>query len=737
MRCGRQIITRLILASTVSLAAFHLPGAALAQQPEATVQLDTVVVEGQGGPAAPVNGYVATRSATGSKSDTPIAAIPQSVSVVGREEIDDRKALKVDEALRYTSGVTAQPFGPDPDTDWFFIRGFQATQTGVFLDGMPLYAYGFGGFQIDPFLLERVEVLKGPASVLYGGANPGGIVSLVGKRPNFKNFGFAEVGINNSGNAYVAIDMGLTDKQGIWSTRLTGRLAGGDQYTDVSKDFRGVILPQITYQPSGATRFTAYAMYEALDQVRAGGGFLPYVGTVVDAPFGKIARKAFLGEPSIDNQDRTQALVGYEFQHQFDNGWSFSQNARYGHMTGSQIGPYGYGYSAADSPFGNRYLPVGPDYQLYRIGFQERTRVETFTIDNRLERKFATGFLDHALMLGVDYKYFNIDHVQASGGATTISVTNPVYGAPQGSTFTYLDQNLKQHQLGFYLQDQIRFGGGWLLTLNGRYDYVDKKSVSPASLAFSPSFEKTEAAWSGRAGLAYEFANGLTPYVSAATFFNPVFDANGTNVPGVFVPFQPEKGYQLEAGVKYKPAFMDALITASVFHLVKQNVLTPAPTSYNAFAQQQLGEVTSTGVELEAKANLTENLKLIAAFTAFDLETTKDTRPAYVGKTPQIVPEVTASGWVDYSFNEGMLKGVSLGAGVRYVGSSWADNENTLKVPGATLVDAALRYKIGDWGLALNVTNLFDKVYVKSCQGYSSCAYGDARTVTVSANYKW
>jgi iron complex outermembrane receptor protein len=214
MRCGRQIITRLILASTVSLAGFHLPEAALAQQPDATVQLDTVVVEGQGGgPAAPVNGYVATRSATGSKSDTPIAAIPQSVSVVGREEIDDRKALKVDEALRYTSGVTAQPFGPDPDTDWFFIRGFQATQTGVFLDGMPLYAYGFGGFQIDPFLLERVEVLKGPASVLYGGANPGGIVSLVGKRPNFKNFGFAEVGINNFGNAYVAIDMGLTDKQ--------------------------------------------------------------------------------------------------------------------------------------------------------------------------------------------------------------------------------------------------------------------------------------------------------------------------------------------------------------------------------------------------------------------------------------------------------------------------------------------------------------------------------------------
>lgn len=700
-----------------------------------TIELDTVEVTGQS-PTAPVHGYVPEASATGSKANTPITAIPQAVSVIGRQELDDRNALSVDEALRYTAGVAAQPFGPDPDTDWFFIRGFQATQTGVFLDGLQLFGFGFGGFQIDPFVLERIEVLKGPASVLYGGSNPGGIVNLVSKRPNGRNFGLLEAGINNWGNAYAGFDVGMADKTGVWSARITGRIAGGDQFTDYSEDLQGAVMPQITYQPNAATRLTLYGYYSALDQVHVGGGFLPYVGTVVDAPFGKIRRKAFFGEPSLDDQKRSQVMVGYEFSHSFDS-WTFSQSARYGRMKGSQIGPYGYGYYGPDAPFGNRFEPLPPDWLLYRTGFQERTTADTFTIDNRLQREFDTGPLAHSLLLGLDYKYFRIDHTQASGGATPISVTNPVYGAPQGLAGIYLDQTLKHHQLGVYVQDQIRFGGGWLATFNGRYDYAHKTSVSAPGLLFSPTYDKRETAFSGRAGLAYEFDSGLTPYVSVASFFNPVFDASPNLTGGPADPFKPETGWQVEGGVKYRPGFMDALITASVFHIVKENVVTPAPTPVNAFAQQQLGEVTSTGFELEAKANITENLRAIAAVTAYDLEITKDTRPARIGKTPMIVPEVMASGWLDYTLTQGPLAGLSFGAGLRYVGSSWVDDENTLKVPAATLVDAAIRYNRGNWGVALNVSNLFDTEYVKSCQGISGCAYGDARTITLSANYRW
>ncbi|MBB4106031.1 outer membrane receptor protein involved in Fe transport [Rhizobium borbori] len=171
------------LRASAALAAILTANHAFAEEP--TTRLSTIVVEGDGSQArGPVKGYVAKKSAAGSKADTLIKEIPQSVSVVGRAELDDRGVVnKIDEALRYTAGVAAEPFGTDPDTDWLYIRGFDATQTGMFFDGLNLFSYGFGGFQIDPFALERVDVLKGPASVLYGGGNAGGIVDLVRKRP--------------------------------------------------------------------------------------------------------------------------------------------------------------------------------------------------------------------------------------------------------------------------------------------------------------------------------------------------------------------------------------------------------------------------------------------------------------------------------------------------------------------------------------------------------------------------
>ena len=683
----------------------------------------------------PVNGYVAGDTTTGSKSGLATTSIPQSISTVGRQELDDRRALKVDEALRYTAGVAAQPFGPDPDTDWVFIRGFQATQSGIFLDSLPLYAYGFGGFQIDPFLLERVEVLKGPSSALYGGGNPGGIVNLISKRPIDQAFGYVEGGINNFGNGYLGVDFGdRIDPAGHWSYRITGRIAGGDQYTDVSEDFRGSIAPQITYRDSD-TRLTLHGHYSALDQIHIGGGFLPYVGTVVDAPFGKIPRKAFLGEPDIDFQKRQQLMAGYEIEQKLLPGLTFVQNARYGNAKGSQAGPYGFGYyDPSVLPLGypgNARNPSTPDNLLFRLGFEEESEVNTFLIDSRLEARLNTGRLSHTVLIGQDYKFFNIDHKQASSPATPISVTNPVYGAPQPSNFRYLDQDVTQQQVGFYVQDQIRFGGGWITTLNGRYDkvYTDSDSV------VGPTYELDENAVSGRAGLGYEFSNGLTPYVSAATFFNPVIGGN-LNGADPDNGFEAETGYQYEAGIKYRPKFMDVLITASVFDITRENVLSPLPGS-PTFAQIQLGEVTSKGFEIEGKANLSSNLRVLASYTHFDLETTKDTRPTYVGKTPFIVPETVASAWLDYKFDQNLLRGVSIGAGVRYVGESWVDMENTAKVPDVTLVDAAVRYERDTWGIALNVTNLFDEAYVKSCQDFSGCGYGDARTFMISPHYKW
>ncbi|MCD2183848.1 TonB-dependent siderophore receptor [Rhizobium sp. GN54] len=726
-----------ILSGSVALATILAAGAAVAQEQDPT-RLAPVIVEGAGGAASaatgPVDGYVAKETTTGSKTDTPLSEIPQSVSVIGREEIDDRGAVnKVDEILRYTPGVTTQPFGVDADTDWFYIRGFDATQTGVFLDGLNLFSYGFGGFQIDPFMLERLEVLKGPASVLYGGSSPGGIINMISKRPTGETSTYVETGINSNANGFAGFDVNGILNEGV-NYRITGKVSGGENYTDFSNDLRGFILPQVTIERDDATSLTVYGLLQGLDQRHTGGSFLPYIGTVEPASFGKIDRKAFFGEPDIDTGTYVQQMLGYEFKHEFDTGWTFSQNLRYGHLYKHEDAPYTYGYYDPDAVFPDpSYVnaPVTPDNLLYRLGFEHTSKVDTFAVDNRVEGEFDTGALNHTMLIGLDYKYYRLDQEQASSAATPISATDPIYGAPQPANAIYINQLITQQQLGVYAQDQIRFGDGWIVTLNGRYDYVDTKTENGPTFwdpAQNSTFDYNESALSGRAGLAYEFANGVTPYVSASTFFNPIVAVTLTG------NTKPEEGDQFEAGVKYEPTFLDGVLTASVYQLTKQNVVVTDPLT---LLSSQMGEVRSRGFELEGKFNLSESWKLIAGLEFIDLEITEDANTALIGNTPYLIPDKQATLWLDYTVQDGAFEGVSLGAGVRYRGESWADNENTEKVPGATVFDAGIRYSKNDWGAALNVTNLFDKEYVSGCQGLLTCGYGDARTITFKLSKKW
>ena len=678
-----------------------------------------------------VNGYVAKESTAGSKTGTLIQDIPQSVSVVGRQEIDDMGAQKADEALRYTAGVFAQPFGNDTDTNWIYIRGFDATQTGIYQDGLQLYSYAFGGFYIDSFALERIEVLKGPASVLYGGSNPGGIVNYVSKKPTGERLRYLETGINDAGNAYIGMDIG--DRAGpALDYRITGRIAGGDTYTDYQDGFRGFISPTLRWSDDN-TSFTLLANYTHIDENHGGGGFLPYIGTVVSAPFGRIPRDANYSEPDLDYYKREQGSIGYEFEHKFSSDLIIRQNARYGasHLKEHVLYPNDYVIVDPD---------VGPDPStgmLNRINFSHDTSVSTFLLDNQVQWKTRDAYFEHTVLAGVDYKYFNIDQVQASalfGTTTPISVLDPIYGVPQTRPVSYINQDLTQEQIGTYIQDQIRFGGGWLVTLNGRYDWVSTEAHNGPTF-YSPTQNSNQSGddgqASGRAGIAYEFANGVTPYVSAATFFNPVIGTDPTTQ-NFYVP---ETGDQYEVGFKYVPKFFDAIITASLFDITRQNVLTG--TEGSPFAQFQLGEVRSRGFEFEAKANVTQNLRVTTAFTAMDLEITKDGNPDYVGHQPFLVPEVMASAFVDYKFRESLLNGVSIGGGVRYLGHSYADLENEYKVPEVTLFDARIGYEWNNWGIDLNVTNVFDKEYVASCQGVAVCSYGEGRVFKIKSHVTW
>lgn len=749
MRHGRTA-----LLGSAAMLLVMIGGQAHAQENGITAQLEEVVVEGQGvgqgAATSPVDGYVAKETATGSKTATPIQAIPQAVSVVGRDEIDDRGAQKVDEALRYTAGVLAQPFGSDSDTNWLFIRGFQTTQTGTYMDGLQLQSYAFGGFFIDSFLLERIEVLKGPASVLYGGANPGGIVNYVSKRPTGDAFTRVEAGIDSFGTGYLGFDVdgagtlngGSDGSQGGVDYRVTGRLYGGDGYTDFSDQLLGTISPSITWKPDEATSLTVLANYTHLEKAHEGGSFLPYVGTVVDTPFGRIDREFNYTEPDLDRYDREQVSIGYEFEHTFDSDWTVRQNARYGHAQVEEVALYPFGY------LGFATTPTGADFSLERINFGHDSEVNNFLMDNQIEGKFDTGAVNHTLLVGADYKYFNLDQLQESTSSspfsadpsTPIDPTDPIYGLDQGTRVPYINQDLKSHQLGVYVQDQLRFGDGWIVTLNGRYDQVwlDSYNRILDDLGLQAREKQSEGEFSGRAGVAYEFANGITPYASVATFFSPLYDTD-TDADGDFAPdsqtfFEPETGEQYEVGVKYAPDWINATFTAAFFDITRQNIAVGIAGST---LREQIGEVRSRGFELEAKADLTDQLQMVGALTALDLEVTEDDNEAIIGKSPTLVPEMQASLFLDYTFRTGVLDGVVVGGGVRYVGKSYANNINTLEVDDVTLADARIGYKKDNWGVDLTVTNLFDKEHVSSCQDAYTCSYGESRKALLKMNVEW
>lgn len=698
---AKPVFTHLLLLST-ALAA----GPVLAQ---GTTQLDALVVDGGGTPG----GYAQVQTSAGSKLSVAVTKIPQSVSVVTRDQLDQYPNASAAQVLRNTAGVSTETYGTDADTDWFYIRGFQAEQTGVFMDGLPLYQTGFGTFLVDPFLLEQVEVLKGPASVLYGGASVGGIVNFTGKRPRDERFLRTETGINNFGNAYIGVDGGDVLADGDLAYRVTGKLSGGGWETDKARDLRGVIQGSATWSPSDQTELTVYGSYQNVGLVHTSSGFLPYVGTAIDAPGGvRIPRDLYYGEEGFDRYDRQQVMLGYELEHDINGDWSVRQNARYAGVNLIED----YVYSGG----------VLTGSELNRFAFGHETQVGTVSIDTQLEGHFTTGALDHALLLGFDYKHYGIDERQGFAAVDGLDVLNPVYGAAIPPLFYYRDDVITMNQAGFYVQDQIAFDS-LILTLNGRYDHVWTAIDNRMTPVNSASRE--EGNFSGRVGLAYEFDNGITPYVSYATSFNPSLS---TDAAGNL--FRSETGEQWEAGIKYDPAFFDSLITASIFNINRNNVVGPDPS--NPLVQAAVGQVNVRGAELEALANVSD-FTLRGALTYLEAEVLQSAGATPAGNSPVQVPTLTASLGIDYTFADGAFEGLTMGAGMRYLGESWADPANTAKVPDAALFDASLRYEKDDWGVALNINNIFDTSYVSSCQSLTSCGYGAGRTATVSLHKSW
>ncbi|MCJ2022861.1 TonB-dependent siderophore receptor [Methylobacterium sp. J-067] len=746
MEVGRTrtgALRALILAGT-SLAALT---AAQAQEATprtgASVQLDEISVESRGAggvtgpvsaivsglpragvedPKGPVPGYVASRSTTATKTNTPLIETPQSITVIGQQQLRDQNAQTLTQATQYVAGAYAGTFGADTRIDYLTLRGFVVSDYGIYRDGLQLLNYGFGYFKIDTFGLERIEILRGPASVLFGAGSPGGIVNTVSKRPTEYPFGYVELGGGSFGQTYGAFDIGgPADKEGHWFYRLTGYGRRGGTQVDGAPDDSVYIAPALTYKPDGATHFTLLSSYQH-DNTAVTANFLPYLGTVRPNLSGlRIPRSLNLGDAGFNTFTRDQAFVGYEFEHVFDDTFAFRQNLR-----------YAFNQSAQNADIGQLGYSDAAQTRLARYQFLTSTKVNLFQVDNQLEARFSDGFFRHDVLLGLDYKNYQLHDNQGTNfsagySVPDISILNPAYGPATGRPLPYLVNANSFQQLGVYLQDQIKLSDRLTLVLGGRTDFADNRVND--KLYTTGSNGRSDTGITYRTALIYNFDYGLAPYVSYSTSFQPLIGTDINNQ-----TFKPETGTQIEGGVKFEPPGQGYFLTLAGFDIHRKNVLTANPA--NVIFQAQLGEVRSTGFEAQLVASLTDGLNAIASYTIYGLTNERGSADI-LGKVPVNIPENFASLFLDYTIQTGELRGFGFGGGVRYVGRSFADTANTLRVPDYVLFDAQVHYDWDRWRLAVNATNIADKRFVSSCQSSFSCFYGDARRVLASLSYKW
>ena len=678
----------------------------------------------------PVDGLVATRSASGSKTDSALVEIPQTINVITAAEIKARGAQSVTQALLYTPGMTAGGFADrvklfDEPTS----RGF--TPTPLYLDGLHLpYGGGStgGALQIEPYSLERIEVLKGPASVLYGQNQPGGIVNMVSKRPSETPVHQVVLEAGTYEHKSAAIDLsGPLDEQGQFLYRLTGLANDGQDEINYVENKRQFIAPSLTWRPNDDTRVTLFAQYQKDKGVPEAQG-LPASGTLWANPNGKIKRDVFIGEPGVNQYNREQYVLGYEISHRLNDTWTLKQNARYAEVDDRYTAPlHGYRFVA------NPATGVQDQRYLQRFGVDWAQNNKVFGVDSIAQAEFDTGALSHTVIVGLDYYHSgSLFHGLYDRNPPVIDLFKPVYGQRLNFGQPYRwDRTLSQ--TGLYVQDQIKLDK-WALVLGGRYDWASVVNKEPLQ---GTRFASKDEAFTGRAGLVYLFDNGLAPFVSYSESFLPL-----TGTDAQRKPFDPSTGKQYEVGMKYQPPGQKSFVQVAVYQLDQENVLTTNP---NDTFSTQSGAMRSRGVELEAKAALSDAWEIIASAARNDIKYTKD-EEGRQGRHPAGISPLTASMWVNYTvLGDTPLAGLGAGLGVRYARQSLGDYyEGAFSVPSYSVYDASLSYDLGTSPLklkgvklAMNVQNLTNKTYVSQCTSDLDCYYGEGRTVVSSLTYDW
>lgn len=636
-------------------------------------------------------GFVPAALSSASKIGAAPLETPQSVSVITQDQLEVQDATTLAEALRYTPGIQGEVWGYEPRFTWLTIRGFDATQTGLYRDGLQLRNVNYAvDYNVEPYGMERIEVLRGPASVLYGAGSPGGVVAFQSKRPTQVAQREATVEAGSFGRVQAQADVsGPIDPEGRFSYRLTGLGRSSGTQVEYLDNDRLFVAPALSWHPTDNTNWTVLGNV-LLDETGTSQA-LPIEAVDEDGPLAGVPYGFYTGAPGVDRYDRDVWSASSLFEHRFGEAVTLRQNTRTYSADLDDLVVYTTGI-------------LDDGRSISRSAYGRLGALDGLALDNSVRVETEAGVVDATLLAGLDVQLVDVDLATTYlFDAPTLDLLDPDYDQAIPDVPVLGDNSFRQSQAGAYLQGQFDVAERLILSFNGRYDWSTNEATNNLAEADATT-EQDDEAFTWRAGAIVKLPYGVAPYASYAESFLPQI---GLDPEGA--PFSPETGRQYEAGVKVQPPTWNGFFTVALFDLVRRDFLQYDPVS---FAQIQTGEVASRGLEVEAVASLLSGLDLTGSLTLLDVEITESANDAELGNRPTQLPETTASLWANYAVQSGPLAGLGLGGGVRYLGSTFGDAANTLETPGATLADAVAFYAFDRFRLQVNVQNVFDEEYV-------------------------
>ncbi|HEY1076803.1 MAG TPA: TonB-dependent siderophore receptor [Fontimonas sp.] len=693
-----------------------------AERDGAAVQLSPIEVTGT---SVEAPRYSAEAGSSATKTDTPLLETPQSISVLTRERLLDLGALTIQDALRYSAGIRSDAYGLDSRGDFAIVRG---SEYMPYQDGLRSLFGFYNNVRPEVYGVQSIEILRGPSSVLYGQGSSGGMVNVTSKRPQTEA---AHELIAEFGN-YERQQYALDSTGPLGSDRLLYRLVAMQRDADTQVDFVGddrwYIAPSLSWAPLDGVSWTLLGRFQK-DESGSTTAFLPWKGTILDNPNGRIPTHRFVSEPDFDRYDTEHSSVTSLLRIDLGDAWALQQSLRYVDSGAAYYSMFPNIYT------GEPYLPdpLEPDRKVNRIAYSSDSKVEALTADHRLLGRLHWGSVEHLLLFGIDATDVRTREVQGNYLALDVSLTDgigfdlydPQYGnytlIPLGAGQPATLPALTNRQIGYYLQDQISIEDRWFFVLGGRFDDAESHSAGSAPIRD----EET----SLRAGVLYKSHDGFAPYLSYSESFEPVAqrDADGQ-------PFNPVRGRQYEAGLKYQSPDSPTLLTAAVFDIEETDRLAPGedPT-----VQIQLGKARIRGYELEANTTLYDIVDLIASYTYLDAYS--DEGPQTEGPRYKNLPAIAAhaaSAWARWRFSVFGARGFSLGAGARYT-AGIPDESDTVRVPGVTLYDATAAWESAHWRVAFTGSNLEDQSVIAVCLQRGDCFYGPRRHLVGSIAYRF